>query len=107
VIVSLVVSLDLSRLATTLNRLERSIQIGINMVKALYGLHQAPRTWYETLAKCLLDNRFHKGKIDQTLFIKKQKGDILLVQVYVDDIIFGSTKKELCIKFEKLMHDQC
>ncbi|GJZ84324.1 putative ribonuclease H-like domain-containing protein [Tanacetum coccineum] len=76
------------------------------VVKALYGLHQAPRAWYETLAKYLLDNGFHRGKIDQTLFIKKQKGDILLVQVYVDDIIFGSTKKELCIEFEKLMHDK-
>ncbi|GJT96942.1 putative ribonuclease H-like domain-containing protein [Tanacetum coccineum] len=49
------------------------------VVKALYGLHQAPRVWYETLAKYLLDNRFHKGKIDHTLFIKKQKGDILLM----------------------------
>ncbi|GJW94748.1 putative ribonuclease H-like domain-containing protein [Tanacetum coccineum] len=76
------------------------------VVKALYGLHQAPRAWYETLAKYLLDNGFHRGKIDQTLFIKKQKGDILLVQVYVDDIIFGSTKKELCTEFEKLMHDK-
>ncbi|GKB26117.1 putative ribonuclease H-like domain-containing protein, partial [Tanacetum coccineum] len=76
------------------------------VVKALYGLHQALRSWYETLAKYLLDNGFHKGKIDQTLFIKKQKEDILLVQVYVDDIIFGSTKKELCIEFEKLMHDK-
>ncbi|GJV82908.1 putative ribonuclease H-like domain-containing protein [Tanacetum coccineum] len=76
------------------------------VVKALYGLHQAPRAWYETLAKYLLDNGFHRGKIDQTLFIKKQKGDILLVQVYVDDIIFGSTKKKLCIEFEKLMHDK-
>ncbi|GJR47323.1 putative ribonuclease H-like domain-containing protein [Tanacetum coccineum] len=76
------------------------------VVKALYGLHQAPRAWYETLAKYLLDNRFHRGKIDQTLFIKKQKGDILLVQVYVDDIIFGSTKKELCTEFENLMHDK-
>ncbi|GJT35139.1 putative ribonuclease H-like domain-containing protein [Tanacetum coccineum] len=76
------------------------------VVKALYGFHQAPRAWYETLAKYLLDNRFQRGKIDQTLFIKKQKGDILLVQVYVDDIIFGSTNKELCTKFEKLMHDK-
>ncbi|GJT89598.1 putative ribonuclease H-like domain-containing protein [Tanacetum coccineum] len=76
------------------------------VVKALYGLHQALRAWYETLAKYLLDNGFHKGKIDQTLFIKKQKGDILLVQVYVDDIIFVFTKKELCIEFEKLMHDK-
>ncbi|GJT22033.1 putative ribonuclease H-like domain-containing protein [Tanacetum coccineum] len=76
------------------------------VVKALYGLHQALRAWYKTLAKYLLDNGFHKGKIDQTLFIKNQKGDILLVHVYVDDIIFGSTKKELCIEFEKLMHDK-
>ncbi|GJS19114.1 ribonuclease H-like domain-containing protein [Tanacetum coccineum] len=51
------------------------------VVKSLYGLHQAPRAWYETLAKYLLDNGFHRGKIDQTLFIKKQKGDILLVQM--------------------------
>ncbi|GKD91626.1 putative ribonuclease H-like domain-containing protein, partial [Tanacetum coccineum] len=54
----------------------------------------------------LLRNRFNKGKIDQTLFIKKQKGDILLVQVYVDDIIFGSTNNELCTGFEKLMKDK-
>ncbi|GKB72977.1 putative ribonuclease H-like domain-containing protein [Tanacetum coccineum] len=76
------------------------------VVKALYGLHQAPRAWYETLANCLLGNRFQRGKIDQTLFIKKQKGDILLVQVYVDDIIFGSTNKELFTAFEKLMKDK-
>ncbi|GJU22095.1 putative ribonuclease H-like domain-containing protein [Tanacetum coccineum] len=76
------------------------------VVKALYGLHQAPRAWYETLANYLLSNRFKRGKIDQTLFIKKQKGDILLVQVYVDDIIFGSTNKELCTGFEKLMKDK-
>ncbi|GJV12049.1 putative ribonuclease H-like domain-containing protein [Tanacetum coccineum] len=65
------------------------------VVKALYGLHQAPRAWYETLANYLLGNGFQRGKIDQTLFIKRQKGEILLVQVYVDDIIFGSTNKEL------------
>nr|GEV27363.1 hypothetical protein [Tanacetum cinerariifolium] len=74
--------------------------------KALYGLHQAPRAWYETLSTYLLDNGFHKGKINKTLFIKRHKGDILLVEVYVDDIIFGSTKKELCASFEKLMHDK-
>ncbi|GJU84202.1 putative ribonuclease H-like domain-containing protein [Tanacetum coccineum] len=67
------------------------------VVKALYGLHQAPRAWYETLANYLLSNRFKRGKIDQTLFIKKQKEDILLIQVYVDVIIFGSINKELCI----------
>nr|GEW21793.1 hypothetical protein [Tanacetum cinerariifolium] len=76
------------------------------VVKALYGLHQAHRAWYKTLTNYLLKNGFHRGKIDQTLFIKKQKGDILLVQVYVDDIIFGSTNKELCKAFEKLMKDK-
>nr|GEV25889.1 putative ribonuclease H-like domain-containing protein [Tanacetum cinerariifolium] len=76
------------------------------VVKALYGLHQAPRAWYETLANYLLENGFQRGKIDQTLFIKRQKGDILLVQIYVDDIIFGATNKDLCKSFEKLMKDQ-
>nr|GEW80144.1 hypothetical protein [Tanacetum cinerariifolium] len=61
------------------------------VVKALYGLYQDPRAWYETLANYLLENGFRRGKIDQTLFIKKQKGDILLVQIYVDDIIFGKS----------------
>ncbi|GJU20095.1 putative ribonuclease H-like domain-containing protein [Tanacetum coccineum] len=69
--------------------------------KALYGLHQAPRALYEALLTYLLDNGFQRGKIDKTLFIKRHKGDILLVQVYVDDIIFGSTNKELCNAFEK------
>ncbi|GJU84939.1 uncharacterized mitochondrial protein-like protein [Tanacetum coccineum] len=71
--------------------------------KALYGLHQAPRAWYETLLTYLLDNEFQRGKIDKTLFIRRHIGDILLVQVYVDDIIFGLINKKLCIAFEKLM----
>ncbi|GJV35615.1 putative ribonuclease H-like domain-containing protein [Tanacetum coccineum] len=71
---------------------------------ALYGLHQAPRAWYETLSTYLLDNEFQRGTIDKTLFIIRDRGDILLVQVYVDDIIFGSTKKSLCTEFEKMMH---
>nr|GEV86871.1 hypothetical protein [Tanacetum cinerariifolium] len=65
------------------------------VVKALYGLPQAPRAWYETLANYLLENGFQRGKIDQTLFIKRQKGDILLVQIYVDDIIFDATNRDL------------
>ncbi|GJT99064.1 putative ribonuclease H-like domain-containing protein [Tanacetum coccineum] len=72
--------------------------------KALYGLHQAPRAWYETLSTYLLDNGFQRGKIDKTLFIKRDKSDILLVQVYVDDIIFRSTRKKMCTEFEKMMH---
>ncbi|GJZ92193.1 putative ribonuclease H-like domain-containing protein [Tanacetum coccineum] len=72
--------------------------------KALYGLHQALRGWYETLSTYLIENVFRRGTIDKTLFIKKDKGDILLLQVYVDDIIFGSIKKSLCDEFEGLMH---
>ncbi|GKF60804.1 uncharacterized mitochondrial protein-like protein, partial [Tanacetum coccineum] len=72
--------------------------------KALYGLHQAPRAWYETLSTYLLDNRYQRGKIDKKKFIRRDKDDILLVQVYVDDIIFGFTKKSLCTEFEKMMH---
>ncbi|GKE67584.1 putative ribonuclease H-like domain-containing protein, partial [Tanacetum coccineum] len=68
--------------------------------KALYKLHKTPRAWYETLSTYMLDNGFQRGKIDKTLFIKRLKGDILLVEVYVDDIIFGSTKKELCNAFK-------
>ncbi|GKA15881.1 putative ribonuclease H-like domain-containing protein [Tanacetum coccineum] len=67
--------------------------------KALYGLHQAPRAWYETLSTYLMDNGFQRGQIDKTLFIKRVKSDILLVQVYVDDIIFGSTKKEFITEY--------
>ncbi|GKE57618.1 putative ribonuclease H-like domain-containing protein, partial [Tanacetum coccineum] len=74
--------------------------------KALDELHQAPKAWYETLLTYLLDNEFQRGKIDKTLFIKRYKGDIFLVQVYVDDIIFGLTKKELCNAFKKLMHEK-
>ncbi|GJX04642.1 putative ribonuclease H-like domain-containing protein [Tanacetum coccineum] len=65
------------------------------VVKSLYGLHQAPRAWYETLSSFLLENGFRRGTIDKTLFIKKNKSDIMLVQVYVDDIIFSSTKKSM------------
>nr|GEU37536.1 putative ribonuclease H-like domain-containing protein [Tanacetum cinerariifolium] len=74
--------------------------------KALYGLHQAPRAWYETLSTYLLDNGFHKGQINKTLFIKRLKGDILLVQVHADDIIFGSTKMSLSDEFEQIKRNR-
>ncbi|GJY59629.1 putative ribonuclease H-like domain-containing protein [Tanacetum coccineum] len=73
------------------------------VVKALYGLHQAPKAWYATLSTFLLKNGYRRGTIDKTLFIKKDKHDIILVQVYVDDIIFGSTKRSWCDEFENLM----
>nr|GEW69708.1 retrovirus-related Pol polyprotein from transposon TNT 1-94 [Tanacetum cinerariifolium] len=74
--------------------------------KALYGLKHAPRAWYDELSKFLLSKGFTKGSIDPTLFITKHRGDILLVQIYVDDIIFGSTNPNLSKRFEKLMHSK-
>ncbi|GJR60317.1 putative ribonuclease H-like domain-containing protein [Tanacetum coccineum] len=76
------------------------------VVKALYGLHQAPRAWYATLSTFLLKNGYRRGTIDKTLFIKKDKQDIILVQVYVHDIIFGSTKKYWCDEIEALMQSR-
>ncbi|GKC09796.1 putative ribonuclease H-like domain-containing protein, partial [Tanacetum coccineum] len=92
-----------SMFVTTRLKIDFLVQ-SIHVEKELYGLHQAPRAWYETLSTYLLDNGFQRGKINKTLFIRRVKSNILLVQVYVDDIIFGSTKKSLCIEFEKMMH---
>ena len=63
--------------------------------KALYGLKKAPRQWYERLLKFLIENDFVRGKIDKTLFFKNRGFDILVVQIYVDDIIFGTTNELL------------
>ncbi|GJT42601.1 putative ribonuclease H-like domain-containing protein [Tanacetum coccineum] len=80
------------------------------VVKALYGLHQAPRAWYATLSTFLLKSGYRRGTIDKTLFIKKDKNDIMLVQVYVDDIIFGSAKRswwgDLRIMFDANAEDE-
>ena len=76
------------------------------LFKALYGLKQAPRTWYDTLSEFLLENGFTRGVIDKTLFFKMHKKDMILVQVYVDDIIFGSTNDQLCSRFAKLMQSK-
>ncbi|GJR80970.1 putative ribonuclease H-like domain-containing protein [Tanacetum coccineum] len=70
----------------------------------LYGTIEEEVAWYETLSSFLMENGFRRGTIDKTLFIKKKKSDIMLVQVYVDDIIFGSTKKSMCTEFEECMH---
>ncbi|KAJ9566613.1 hypothetical protein OSB04_002579 [Centaurea solstitialis] len=70
---------------------------------ALYGLKQSPRAWYDHFSNALLDNGFYKGKIDLTLFIKTEGNGILLVQIYVDDIIFGSTNADMCTWFSDLM----
>nr|GFA93294.1 copia protein [Tanacetum cinerariifolium] len=71
--------------------------------KALYGLKQAPRAWYDELSTFLLQNHFFKGAIDPTLFIRRFHDDILVVQVYVDDIIFGSTHPRYIQLFSDLM----
>ncbi|GKA67397.1 retrovirus-related pol polyprotein from transposon TNT 1-94 [Tanacetum coccineum] len=74
--------------------------------KALYGLKLALRPWYKTVSTFLIQNKFVRGRIDNTLFIYRSKGEVLLVQVYVDDIIFGSTSYKLCKQFEKLMKNK-
>nr|GFA50520.1 copia protein [Tanacetum cinerariifolium] len=74
--------------------------------KALYGYKQAPRVWYDELSTFLVSKGFFKGSNDPTLFLTKHRGDILLVQIYVDDIIFGSTNPKLSKQFEKLMHSK-
>ena len=71
--------------------------------KALYGLKQAPRTWYDRLTQYLVSHGFTRGKVDQILFIKKEDSELIVAQIYVDDIIFGSTKDELAHGFSKLM----
>ncbi|KAM6587307.1 hypothetical protein CsatA_009912 [Cannabis sativa] len=74
--------------------------------KALYGLKQAPRAWYERLSTFLISNGFSMGKADNTLFIKRKSKDIIIVQIYVDDIIFGATNDALCEEFSKCMHSE-
>nr|GFB73094.1 copia protein [Tanacetum cinerariifolium] len=73
------------------------------VVKALYGLHQAPKAWYARLSTFLLKHHYRRGTIDKTLFLKKDSRHVILVQVYVYDIIFGSTNKAWCDEFEVLM----
>nr|GEW41819.1 copia protein [Tanacetum cinerariifolium] len=82
--------------------------------KALYGLKQAPRVWYDTLSRFLLDNDFSKGAVNPTLFTQKSSKHILLVQIYVDDIIYASTdpkaynmfSNEISLKFQMSMMGQ-
>jgi hypothetical protein len=71
--------------------------------KALYGLKQAPRAWYERLRDFHIKKGFKIGTVDTTLFTKKHNSDIFICQVYVDDIIFGSTNDYHCKEFGELM----
>jgi hypothetical protein len=71
--------------------------------KALYGLKQAPRAWYGRLRGFLFERGFEMGNLDQTLFLLRQGRDILIVQVYVDDIVFGSSSNSLVARFAEDM----
>jgi hypothetical protein len=74
--------------------------------KAFYGLKQAPRAWYEFLRDFLVENSFRIDKADSTLFTRKMGNDLFVCQIYVDDIIFGSTNKSFCDEFSKIMTDR-
>jgi len=74
--------------------------------KALYGLKQAPRQWYERLSNFLSYNGYVGGVVDKTLFIRKHASDVILVQVYVDDIIFGSNNNSMCEEFVAAMQGE-
>ncbi|GJT07911.1 retrovirus-related pol polyprotein from transposon TNT 1-94 [Tanacetum coccineum] len=71
--------------------------------KALYGLKQAPRAWYDMLSSFLISNDFSKGSVDPTMFIRREGNELILVQIYVDDIIFAASTPELCDLFAKIM----
>ncbi|GJR64243.1 retrovirus-related pol polyprotein from transposon TNT 1-94 [Tanacetum coccineum] len=71
--------------------------------KALYGLKQAPRAWYDMLSSFLISQHFYKGAVDPTLFTRKARNNLLLVQIYVDDIIFASINTALCNEFANQM----
>ncbi|CAM8889977.1 unnamed protein product [Rhodiola kirilowii] len=74
--------------------------------KAVYGLKQAPRVWYERLSEYLLAHGYERGKVDKTLFLLRTNKHLLIVQIYVDDIVFGSTSDELVKSFTKLMENE-
>ena len=74
--------------------------------KALYGLKQAPKAWYDRLKAFLIEHEYTMGVVDNTLFTKKRNSHLIIVQIYVNDIIFGSTCPELCNDFSKIMRDE-
>jgi hypothetical protein len=70
--------------------------------KVFYVLKQAPRAWYECLRDFLIANGFKVGKANPTLFTKRIAKDLFVCQIYVDDIIFGSTNKSYCEEFIRI-----
>jgi hypothetical protein len=76
------------------------------LLKALYGLKQAPRTWYARLKTFLLEHGYVMGSADKTLFILNHDTNFLLVQIYVDDIIFGGSSHTLVSRFQEMMESE-
>ncbi|GJV24027.1 retrovirus-related pol polyprotein from transposon TNT 1-94 [Tanacetum coccineum] len=74
--------------------------------KALYGLKQAPKAWYDRLKAFLIKHEYKMGMVDNTLFTKKKSSNLIIIQIYVDDIIFGLTCQDMCDEFAKIMHDE-
>ncbi|GJS59796.1 retrovirus-related pol polyprotein from transposon TNT 1-94 [Tanacetum coccineum] len=74
--------------------------------KALYGLKQAPKAWYDRLKAFLIKHEYKMGMVDNTLFTKKRSSNLIIVQIYIDNIIFGSTCQGMCDEFAKIMHDE-
>jgi hypothetical protein len=74
--------------------------------KTLYGVKQAPRAWYKCLRDFLIETSFRIGKADSTLFTRKMGKDLFVCQIYIDDIIFGSTNKSFYDEFSKIMTDR-
>ncbi|GJS06152.1 retrovirus-related pol polyprotein from transposon TNT 1-94 [Tanacetum coccineum] len=74
--------------------------------KALYGLKQAPKAWYDRLKAFLIKHEYNMGMVDNMLFTKNKSSNLIIVQIYVDDIIFGSTCQDMCDDFAKIMHDE-
>ncbi|GKA54046.1 retrovirus-related pol polyprotein from transposon TNT 1-94 [Tanacetum coccineum] len=73
--------------------------------EALYDLKQAPKAWYDRLKAFLIKHEYKMGMVDNTLFTKKKSSNLIIVQIYVNDIIFGSTCQDMCDEFAKIMHD--
>nr|GEW42036.1 hypothetical protein [Tanacetum cinerariifolium] len=74
--------------------------------KALYGLKQAPKAWYDRLKAFLIKYEYKIRMVDNTLFTKKKSSNLIIVQIYADDIIFDSTCQDMCDEFTKIMHDE-
>ncbi|GJZ28052.1 retrovirus-related pol polyprotein from transposon TNT 1-94 [Tanacetum coccineum] len=73
---------------------------------ALYVLKQAPKAWCDRLKAFLIKHEYKMGMVDNTLFTKKKSSNLIIVQIYVDDIIFSSTCQDMCDEFAKIMHDE-